>query len=214
MRRLAEDQLGLPFRLDALLNPRCDGRPGPLGLRLTAEAVVALDLAEPARAEALREFAASTRPAGTGTGTLYPCGGGAHSFAVDPYGRLRACAISPGAGFDLRAASFAEGWEQFLGELRALRLDRDAKCRACALRALCGMCPSNGELECGDPRRPVDFLCRVAHLRALVFDIPVPSHGRCEFCPGGAWHKDLKRSAAQLSGALPTPDGRRVQGHR
>ena len=31
MKRLAEDDLGLPFRFDALLNPRCDGRPGPLG---------------------------------------------------------------------------------------------------------------------------------------------------------------------------------------
>ncbi len=58
MKRLAEDDLGLPFRFDALLNPRCDGRPGPLALRLTAEEVVALDLADPARAEALREFAA------------------------------------------------------------------------------------------------------------------------------------------------------------
>ena len=184
MKRLAEDELGLPFRFDALLNARCDGRPGPLALRLSAEEAVALDLADPAPAEALREFAASTQPTGTGT-ALYPCGGAAHSFAVDPYGRLRACAISPGEGFDLRAASFREGWEHFLARLRTLRLDSDATCRSCALRALCGMCPADGELECGDARRPVDFLCRVAHLRAMVFGIPVPPHGPCEYCPGG-----------------------------
>jgi radical SAM protein with 4Fe4S-binding SPASM domain len=213
MKRLAEEELGLPFRFDALLNARCDGRPGPLGLRLSAEEAVALDLADPARAEALREFAAVTRPA-VAVGDLYPCGGSAHSFAVDPYGRLRACAISPGEGFDLRAASFREGWEQFLARLRSLKLDADAACRSCALRALCGMCPANGELECGDPRRPVDFLCRVAHLRALVLGIELPRHGECAFCPGGAQHEELKRAAERLSraarsaGEAPDPGNR------
>lgn len=211
MRRLAEDELGLPFRFDALLNPRCDGRPGPLGLRLTAEEVVALDLADPARAEALREFAACTQPTGSGA-ALYPCGGAAHSFAVDPYGRLRACAISPGEGFDLRAASFREGWELFLARLRAQKLATDATCRSCALRALCGMCPANGELECGDARRPVDFLCRVAHLRALAFGIPVQPHGSCEYCPGGAQHEELSRAADRLSGVMPLLDEASVPG--
>ena len=206
MKRLAEEELGSPFRFDALLNPRCDGRPGPLGLRLPAEAVVALDLADPARAAALQEFAAVTGSPGNGDGALYPCGGAAHSFAVDPYGRLRACAITPGEGFDLRSGGFREGWENHLARLRTLKLDRDAKCRACPLRALCGMCPANGELECGDPRRPVDFLCRVAHLRAHVFEIPIPPHGRCEYCPGGVRHEEVKLSAARLSaGQVPHP---------
>jgi radical SAM protein with 4Fe4S-binding SPASM domain len=213
MKRLAEEELGLPFRFDALLNARCDGRPGPLGLRLTAEEVVALDLADPARAEALREFAESRQPTGSGT-ALYPCGGGAHSFAVDPYGRLRACAISPGEGFELRAGSFREGWEHFLARLRALKLDAGAACRSCALRALCGMCPANGELECGDPRRPVDFLCRVAHLRALVLGIDLPLHGECAFCPGGAQHEELRRTAERLSGATSLPGGIPVPGSR
>jgi radical SAM protein with 4Fe4S-binding SPASM domain len=204
MRRLAEEELGLPFRFDALLNARCDGRPGPLGLRLSAEEAVALDLADPARTEALREFAAATRPAAA-VGDLYPCGGGAHSFAVDPYGGLRACAISPGEGFDLRAASFREGWEHFLARLRSLQLDADATCRSCALRALCGMCPANGELECGDARRPVDFLCRVAHLRALVLGIALPPHGDCALCPGGAQHEEMKFSAARLTAGRVAP---------
>ena len=213
MKRLAEDELGLPFRFDALLNARCDGRPGPLALRLSAEEAVALDLADPARAEALREFAAYRQPTGSGA-ALYPCGGAAHSFAIDPYGRLRACAISPGEGFDLRAASFREGWEHFLAGLRALKLDTDATCRSCSLRALCGMCPANGELECGDPRRPVDFLCRVAHLRALVLGIDLPLHGECAFCPGGAQHEELSRAAERLSGVMPIPGGAPVIGRQ
>jgi hypothetical protein len=69
------------------------------------------------------------------------------------------------------------------------------------------MCPANGELECGDARRPVDFLCRVAHLRALVLGIDFPPHGACELCPGGAQHEELKRAAERLSGATSLPGG-------
>ena len=110
MKRLAENDLGLPFRFDALLNARCDRSPGPLDVRLSPEEVVQLDLADPERAEALRDFA--RRRPGHGAGDkkgspLYPCGGGAHSFAIDPYGRLRACAISPGEGFDLQEWKFS-----------------------------------------------------------------------------------------------------------
>jgi radical SAM protein with 4Fe4S-binding SPASM domain len=193
MKRMAEDDLGLPFRFDALLNARCDGLPGPLDVRLAPEQVVQLDLADPERAEALRDFAwkRNGRAAHNGTTPLYPCGGGAHSFAIDPYGRLRACAISPDAGYDLRNGSFEEGWGRFLARLRERRLDRATKCLACSLKELCGMCPANGELEGGDPQQPVDFLCRVAHLRAHALGIAVAPHGDCEYCPGGKLYGEM-----------------------
>jgi radical SAM protein with 4Fe4S-binding SPASM domain len=193
MKRLAEDDLGLPFRFDALLNARCDGSPGPLGVRLAPEEVVRLDLADPERAEALRDFARKRngQTVRDENAPLYPCGGGAHSFAVDPCGRLRACAISPGEGFDLRGGSFQEGWGRFLARLRERRVDRGTKCLACSLKELCGMCPANGELECGDPQQPVDFLCRVAHLRAHALGIPLAPHGDCEYCPGGESYEEM-----------------------
>jgi radical SAM protein with 4Fe4S-binding SPASM domain len=202
MKRLAGTALGLPFRFDALLNARCDGRPGPLDVRLTPEEVVRLDLADSERVEALRDFA--RRRSGHGIAdpprdALYPCGGGAHSFAIDPYGRLRACAISPGEGFDLRSGSFQEGWGRFLARLRERRIDRQTKCRACALKEVCGMCPANGDLECGDPQQPVDFLCRVAHLRAYALGFPPAPHGACEYCPGGASHGELVRAVEGLT---------------
>jgi radical SAM protein with 4Fe4S-binding SPASM domain len=201
MKRFAENDLGLPFRFDALLNARCDLSPGPLDVRLSPEAVVQLDLADPERAEALRDFA--RRRPGHGAGgkkgaSLYPCSGGAHSFAIDPRGRLRACAISPGEGFDLRSGSFQEGWGRFLARLRERTIDRDTKCLMCTLPELCGMCPANGELECGDPQQPVDFLCRVAHLRAYALGIPVAPHGDCDYCPGGPSHAEMIRTAERL----------------
>jgi hypothetical protein len=44
------------------------------------------------------------------------------------------------------------------------------------------MCPANGELENNDPEEPVDFFCRVAHLRAHALGLTVPPHGDCEHC--------------------------------
>ncbi len=202
MQRLAEEDLGLPFRFDAQLNPRCDSSQAPLGVRLSAEEVVALDMADPAREAALRDLAGRIGPLDAAGGvrqTLYACGGGAHSFAVDPYGRLRLCLLSPGEGFDLCRGSFREGWERHLAQLREQPLQPGNKCTRCALDAFCGMCPANGALECGDPRRPVDFLCRVAHLRAYALGIDVAWHGECHYCRGGANFEEIIDAAGRIA---------------
>jgi radical SAM protein with 4Fe4S-binding SPASM domain len=204
MKRLAAEELGLPFRFDALLNARCDGSREVLDLRLSVEEVVALDLADPDRAAALAEFARhrpAAEPLASDPGPLYRCGGGATAFAVDPYGRLRPCVISAEQGFDLRGGSFRQGWEACLARLRERRRDPGAKCSACGLRSLCGTCPANAALECGDPAQAVDFLCRVAHLRAVSLGADVPPHGSCEYCRGGSAHEEILRAAARLKEA-------------
>jgi hypothetical protein len=53
------------------------------------------------------------------------------------------------------------------------------------------MCPAYGELENGNPEKPVDFLCHVAHLRAHILELEIPPHGECEYCPGGEKYKLL-----------------------
>jgi hypothetical protein len=65
------------------------------------------------------------------------------------------------------------------------------------------MCPANGELENGDPESPVDFLCRVAHLRAYTLDLPVVPHGACEYCEGGSGYAEMMASAASLAARGP-----------
>ncbi len=202
IKRFAEQDLGLPFRFDALLNARCDGSLRPLDVRLSPEEVVALDLADAERMRALQELARRPQvaaPVPTDTLPLYVCGGGATSFAIDPYGRLRACALSAGDGYDLRAGSFQAGWDPYLSQVRKLKTGSDTKCTRCTLRSLCGMCPANGELECGDPRRPVDFLCHVAHLRAHTMKMDIPAHGDCEYCPGGRHHGEMVKEAKRLN---------------
>jgi hypothetical protein len=66
------------------------------------------------------------------------------------------------------------------------------------MKATCGMCPANGELENGDPESPVDFLCQVSHLRAHTLGFPVAPHGPCEYCEGGSGYPALIESVADL----------------
>src|SRR5215469_8700053 len=65
MRRFAEEELGVEFKMDGQINPRIDCSQSPLAVRLTPEEVVALDLHSPKeiaeyRRLAERDFA--TRP--------------------------------------------------------------------------------------------------------------------------------------------------------
>jgi radical SAM protein with 4Fe4S-binding SPASM domain len=210
MRRFAEDELGLEFRFDGMVNGRLDGAPGPATLRLPPEEIVALDLADPVRRQEWGRVAAlpvaPANPRG-GMGPLYLCGAGLHGFSIDPCGRLRVCALSMSESYDLRSGSFGEGWEQALGRVRSKPVTRRTKCTDCALKALCGMCPAMGELEHGDPERAVEPFCEVGHLRALVLGVPVPEHGNCAFCPGGPLHAAVVAKAERLLAAVgPTEE--------
>jgi hypothetical protein len=71
------------------------------------------------------------------------------------------------------------------------------------MKAMCGMCPANGELENGDPEAPVDFLCQVAHLRAHALGVSVAEHGACEYCPGGEGHAALMAAFDGATAAAP-----------
>jgi radical SAM protein with 4Fe4S-binding SPASM domain len=113
---------------------------------------------------------------------LYHCGGGVHTFGIDPYGKLKICELSCGDGYDLREGSFNDGWETYLLKLRKKKITRQTKCIHCEIKAMCGMCPANAELENRDPEEPVDFMCQVAHLRAKALGISVKPHGECEYC--------------------------------
>ena len=203
MQRFAE-QLGASFKFDGMINPRIDCSASPLAVRLRPEEIVAFDLADSRRMGEWQSFCEHFHGpvhAGRDAGNVYHCGGGLSAFAIDPHGKMSICILSQVDTWDLRQGSFREGWERFLGAVRQKKATRQTKCRECAIKNLCGMCPANGELEAGDPETPVDFLCHVAHLRAHAFGLVVPAHGACEYCPGGERHDLLLRSAAALGEA-------------
>jgi radical SAM protein with 4Fe4S-binding SPASM domain len=209
MQRFVEQELGLPFRFDAMLTPRIDCSHSPLELRLSPEEIVELDLGDPGRlagwAGFARDFIGPQQSPGH-EADLYHCGGGVQTCAVDPSGRMSVCVMSRRKTFDLRRGTLAEGWSGYLARERGRKIARVTKCTACQLKSVCGMCPANAELECGDPEKPVDFLCHVAHLRALTFGWPLPAHGTCDFCAGGPRRDEIARSALRLA-ARESPVG-------
>ncbi len=201
MKEFAEEELHLDFKFDSLINPRIDCSQSPLGVRLSPEEVVALDLHWPKiaaehRENAKRDLARSSPPAEGAT--VYSCGGGMNSFAIDPYGHMSICVLSHQDTYDIRSGSVMEGWEQFLLKVRSKERKRISKCVKCRIHSLCSMCPANGELENNDPESPVDFLCEVAHLRAMALGFEVPAHDECEFCRGGTHYGSLQDAARRI----------------
>jgi radical SAM protein with 4Fe4S-binding SPASM domain len=200
MKKLAE-RLGANFKFDAMMNPRIDCSQSPLAVRLQPWEIVKMDLEDPVRVEDWKDLAERFHgPANPPdhSDEVYHCGGGVNSFAIDPEGKMSICVLSHFDTFDLRQGSFREGWDHFLAAVRRKKITRITKCTACEIKVMCGMCAANAELENGDAEAPVDFLCHVAHLRAKVMEIPVPSHGDCEYCEGGSAHSALLHSVEML----------------
>ncbi len=200
MKRFAEEDLGLEFKFDAQINPRIDCSQSPLAVRLSPEEVVALDMHSPKAAAEYRELALRNINSDSTLAdidTVYFCGGGMNSFAIDPYGRMSVCVISQQETYDTRAGSVREGWEKFLLEVRTRKRTKLTKCVECRIQSLCGMCPANGELENGDKESPVEFLCEAAHLRAATLGLEVPAHGDCEFCSGEGRER-VRAAAARI----------------
>jgi len=202
-KRFVEEELGLEFRFDAMVNPRVDLSISPLSLRLSPQEVVELDLKEPNRKNDWVKFCEHFKGPVHGSADgkeLYACGGSHNAFAIDAFGKLSTCVLWHGETYDVRKGNFKEGWAEFLLKVSRKRSSRKTKCLNCDLRSMCGMCPANGVLECGDAEEPVDFLCQVAHLRAYVFGIPIPPHGGCQYCPGGRMHNEMMQSVEKLIG--------------
>jgi len=180
-----EKDLGLEFRFDPIVNPRIDCSQNPLNVRLSPQEVVQLDLKDPKRIEEWGKFCEKFNGpvhSPEELDDLYHCGAGISSFAIDPYGVVRVCALSPDDGYDLRRGSFRDGWDGFLLDVRKKKISRQTKCIHCEIKAMCGMCPANAQLENRDAEEPVDYLCQVAHLRARALGIPIKPHGECEYC--------------------------------
>lgn len=217
MRDWAE-ALGVPFKFDSMLNPRIDCSQSPLEVRLTPEEVVELDLRDPRRLPAWRDLSQRYQTAAMApyvTNTVYDCGGGIGSFAVNPYGEMSICVLSQTETYDLRQGSFREGWEHFLRQARLQLRTRPVKCQTCEIRPMCGSCAAVNELETGDKETPIDFACRVNHLRAYLLEIPLKPNPLCEYRPGSERYAELQASvaalrqrAAELGVALPVPSRR------
>ncbi len=201
MRRFAEEELGVEFKMDGQINPRIDCSQSPLAVRLTPEEVVALDMSMPkgiSEYQRLAKHDLEKPPSLSGIDTVYFCGGGMSSFAINAYGEMGICVISQQETFSVRDLGVPQVWEGSLLKLRSRKRTQATKCIECRIQSLCGMCPANGELENGDRESPVEFLCNVAHLRAVTVGLEVPPHGECDFCVGGSRYEEVRESARRI----------------
>jgi radical SAM protein with 4Fe4S-binding SPASM domain len=201
MRRFAEEELGVEFKMDGQINPRIDCSQSPLAVRLTPEEVVALDMNAPKGRAEYRRLAERDleNPPNLAQGdTVYFCGGGMNGFAINAYGEMGICVISQQETFGIRDG-LRKVWEESLLQLRQRKRMRVTKCVQCRIQSLCGMCPANGELENGDRESPVEFLCHVAHLRAAAVGVEVPAHGECDFCAGGCRYEEVVESGRRIA---------------
>jgi radical SAM protein with 4Fe4S-binding SPASM domain len=202
MRRFAEEEIGVEFKMDGQINPRIDCSQSPLAVRLTPEEVVALDLSAPSGVSEYRRLAKrdlENPPNLAQNDTVYFCGGGMNALSINAYGEMGICLISQQETFSVRDLGIKPVWEDSLLRLRSRKRTRITKCVECRIQSLCGMCPANGELENGDRESPVEFLCNVAHLRAAAIGAEIPAHGECEFCAGGSEHEVLLESARRIA---------------
>ena len=100
---------------------------------------------------------------------VHACGAGVTTFHVDPYGRLQACTISTNVGYDLRAGSFAEGWNGPIAALRERRSRPGLSCQSCDMRAMCSGCPALFAAETGEADVKSEHVCRTTHgIRAAL----------------------------------------------
>jgi radical SAM protein with 4Fe4S-binding SPASM domain len=199
MQRFAEEELGVGFKFDGMINARIDCSHSPLDVRLTPSELVQLDLEDPLRysewARLANDSPVAKSPSVGGKNpvpdTLYQCGGGLSAFSIDPEGKMNICVLSQRDSYDLRTGSVAEGWNQFLAKTRTKPATRHTKCTDCQIRQLCSTCAATSELEHGDAETPVEYFCEVAHMRALVVGRTPPAHGDCAYCEGGGRHTHL-----------------------
>lgn len=168
--------LGIDFRHDGVLRPTFHGK-DISDLRLPPAEVVSLDFVRPTAVESFMAAYQMSANASVSNplydpGRLYNCGAGFRSFHIDPYGQLTGCHMVRAPSYDLKTGSFQEGWDNFLGDLRSMRITKDLRCIHCDLVGLCQRCPAFSELENADPESVVEYACAVAHLRAEQLGIP------------------------------------------
>ena len=167
-------QLGVKFRFDPIINAPFNGSREALGLRLTPEQVLKLELADDRRVDNYRELCRKFNGA-LGAEGIYGCGAGLYNFHIDPYGQMSICMNARWPSYDLRRGSLSDGFYNFFPQVRSQKPKSSYPCGHCDLHSLCNNCPGTAYAEVGDPEAVVDYYCRIAHLRAEALGLKSPT---------------------------------------
>jgi radical SAM protein with 4Fe4S-binding SPASM domain len=166
LRTLAAE-LGVPFRVDALLFPRFDRDHAPMQLRVSPAEAVAAEFGDPEELRRWRDHLlrqARVEP----SGTLYQCNAGHTTFHITPAGCLQPCLMADRLTYDLRRGDFMTGWNQVMPRLAGIPVDSDQACRHCQFRQTCGYCPAQFGLETGAEDQPSQYMCQLGRERLTM----------------------------------------------
>lgn len=170
MQAIAE-RYGWEFRYDAMIHPRLNGDRTPTTLRLSPEAIVALEQLDVRRVEEWQEYCSTFigQQVKGGPHTL-TCGAAANSCHVDAYGAISPCMLTRTHAAEWRDSDVATIWNEQLAAVRETRNTAATACHSCELSLLCTNCPGWSVLERGTlEQRPVDWVCRTTQARAAAF---------------------------------------------
>ena len=166
IKKLAEG-FGKQFRFDTLICSELNGAHEGTKYRLSPREIIQLDYQEPEKWREWMSF--DCRLWGpVKTDRLYKCGGGLCSFHISSSGQLGLCVLDTNFRYDLGKGSFRDGWDRFIPRVRKFVDKTRTKCSGCEIRAICSICPAWSTLETGSPEKPVEFLCQIAHFRAIL----------------------------------------------
>jgi radical SAM protein with 4Fe4S-binding SPASM domain len=167
MKRYAKN-LGLRFRYDTMINAKLDGSDRPMQLRLSPPDVVELDLADEERVKGFKDIC--NRLWGEpSSDRLYTCGAGINSFHIAASGDIAECILARRTNYNVCRGTFREGFYEAIPKALVQKRTRHSECQSCPMISLCGNCVAWGLLENGDPEAKVDYLCKIAHMRADAF---------------------------------------------
>jgi radical SAM protein with 4Fe4S-binding SPASM domain len=160
---------GLPFRYDPHITSGIDGNRCTLRYRLSPQAIVELDRADPGRSEAWRELCRRARENGNYRTQLYNCGAGQIAFYIDSSGRMCLCSQDRSSPTDVLRRGFEHAWRQLSTRRSEEQFSRETPCSRCEYMPVCGWCPSWSRNEATGAEAPVPFLCEVTRLRVEQF---------------------------------------------
>ena len=168
------------------------------GLRFSAEETLAELTKEPGKfAAEMRHFAGKyMRAPGD---KLFNCGAGLGT-CIDAYGRAQMCMLlrhpdtvyfldleqhkQKNPGSELMPLEYA--LDNFFPQVRQMRTSNPEylqRCAACFLHGLCEQCPAKSWEEHGTLDQPVEYCCRVAHVKAVYLGLVREGEKAWELAP-------------------------------
>jgi len=168
MQEYAKD-LGVNFHYDGMLFPRIDGSRAPLNYQISMDDLLQFDIEDAQRQKEWKRLADKYKETALRSSYVYHCGAGLRTFHIDSEGMLSMCTMARQPAYDLRKQNFSEAWNK-LGDSRRKERKLHTPCETCEIRAICMQCPAWSQAVHGDDETPVEFICKLSHLRANVLE--------------------------------------------